>query len=313
MSSIRRKGLALFLCAAVFASLTVNAGAPYHPEPYGPARISTEFQMWYRPLAELFADPDVIDNPELFNPTALDILWMGVLGEPIGPDCPLLLCAMHPLGLALLTGGLVKTTNEEESIRMADLLIHMREVFGNRYRKELPFDGLNQYYGLTEEMCGILGIRVSYEFFGHEEQSRRVILHHDHIAPERPLYDDMPDPDFLSLIDECLKQCPCVSGPGEIPEPPLGPPVEPPIEPPLGPPVEPPPEPPPQIPPKQPTDKPPIVTHIVPITPTPRLVTPPPIPTPSIISPAPIAPMPTLPFMTVFIITPAPTKVPVIE
>ena len=230
--------------------------------------VRLEFQPWFNPAAEVFTNPDVLQNPELFSRNGLETLWNGVHGLPIGPDCPLLLCATHPLGLALIAGGLIKAPNEEEARRLAETLMSMGAAFGNRYHTGIPVDNLGPWHSQVEALCQILSLRAELQ---DRPDGRRMTIFCDAIDPNIPLYTD--ELTEISLIRRCLEQCPCASfphtgpngDPGEQPPVPPGqldqpPPPIPPGQPaqPL-PPVPPgqPDQPPPPIPPGQPALPPP--------------------------------------------------------
>ncbi len=201
-------------------------GQPQPPQQQPPQPMAEQPQQqmmkqpWFQPAADLYADPAQTENPELFSRASLEALMSGVRGARIGPNCPLLLCAMHPLGLALITGGLLKPVGEAENLRLAETLLRMRESCGNRYRIEGPPEPPEQYYAQVEALCGILGIRASYQADPSQGNRRRIVLHLEQLHREVPLYSEVTG--AASLIADVQRQCDCAPPPqsvGETPAP----------------------------------------------------------------------------------------------
>ncbi len=199
---VRRKR-ATALCAALLAAAFL-AAVPLAVTAEQTDRFA--MQPWFNPAAEAFTNPAVLQDPSLFSPGALQTLWKAVHGQPIGPECPLLLCATHPLGLALIAGGLAKGTDARENMYLAEDLMRMGASVGNLYHKQLPPDKLEAVYGYVEGPCGLLNLRVSWS---ESQGSRRIVILCESIDPGIPLYSDVPGAD--SWIRRCLKQCPCAS------------------------------------------------------------------------------------------------------
>ncbi len=203
-----KKAFGLFVCALIVFSLAA-ASLPVAGEQ--PVRF--EKQPWFNPAAELFTDPARNQDPELFSPRSLETLWTGVHGAIIGPDCPVLLCATHPLGLALIAGGLLKAVNEEETGRLAETLMAMGQAYGNLYRRESLSQIGEAFYGQVEALCGILALRAAWREY---QGMRQLAIYSDIIDPGVPLYSDVPGE--FSLIAACLQNCPCAGMPEAVPQ-----------------------------------------------------------------------------------------------
>ena len=89
-------------------------------------------QSWFDALAGLFARIDLMENAELFSSENLAALLGGALGGERDTDAYMkLLGMMHPLGLALLTSGLVSPPDEARKGKLTQLLTQAKERFGN--------------------------------------------------------------------------------------------------------------------------------------------------------------------------------------
>ncbi len=214
----RKKSLVLGISFLIAFSLVLPALPLKAEQPVRP-----EMQPWFNPAAEVFTNPDVLQDPNLFSRSGLEALWSGVHGGTIGPDCPLLLCATHPLGLALITGGLIRNPNEQETLRLAEILMAMGAAYGNRYGRGIPLDSLDAWHSQVAALCQILALRADMQ---DRQGGRRMTIYCDMIDPNVPLYtDELVE---FSLIRRCLEQCPCASLPqagpnGDAGEPPPAP------------------------------------------------------------------------------------------